>query len=92
MARSSMDAWRPLDRSSSQAWARMIDFRSFWSTLASGGAITCAVPFGFGVHGISIERRFPFGCFSANSNPAFRHGDRFDLLKHFLSGRFEAFR
>ena len=60
-ARSSMDAWRPLDRSSSQAWARIIDFTSFWSILASGGATTCAVPFGFGVHGISIEPRFPFG-------------------------------
>jgi hypothetical protein len=49
IARASTDAWRPLDRSSSQAWARTIDFTSFWSIFASDEVITRAVPLGVGV-------------------------------------------
>ena len=61
-----MDAWRPLDKSSSQAWARIIDLHQLLVDFGFRGVTTCVVPFGFGVHGISIEPRFPLGCFSAN--------------------------
>ena len=61
-----MDAWRPVDKSSSQAWARIIDFSELLVDLGFRRSVHMRVPLGFGVHGISIEPRFPFGCFNTN--------------------------
>ena len=62
-----MDAWRPLDRSLSQAWARMIDFTSFWSTLASDGSnYLRGCPSALESREFQSSLVFLLGCFSAN--------------------------
>ena len=82
-----MEAWRPLDKSSSQAWARTMDLTSFWSTVVSAAATTCALPFDFGDQGISIGPRLPLEAASANRIRSVRHCDCFDVFKNPVFGQ-----